>query len=172
MFSCEFCEISKTPFFTENFPAAASVHEKSGLKETLIFCFCVTNKSHAPLELTLHFPEYTVTQKILITDTFHELIDVILSKKPLLSLSLRMSLSFLRSSHWRCSIKKCILIKFAKLTGHNPTCVSTLAIATGSLWATVVISPSPCRVQEAVPLEALAILLIPGFQIAFPCIIR
>ena len=37
------------------------------------------------------------------------------------------------------------------------------------IWGTVV-SP-PCGVQGTMPLEALAISSIPGFQIAFPCII-
>ena len=38
------------------------------------------------------------------------------------------------------------------------------------IWGAVV--SSPCGVQGAMPLEALAISSIPGFQIAFPCIIR
>ena len=37
------------------------------------------------------------------------------------------------------------------------------------IWGAVV--GSPCRVQGAIPLEALAISSIPGIQIAFPCII-
>ena len=38
------------------------------------------------------------------------------------------------------------------------------------IWGTVV--SSPCGVQGAMHLEDLAISSIPGFQIAFPCIIR
>ena len=38
------------------------------------------------------------------------------------------------------------------------------------IWGAVV--SSPCGVQGAMPLEALAISSIPGFQIACPCIIR
>ena len=38
--------------------------------------------------------------------------------------------------------------------GYNPTCVSTLALAA----------------EGSKPLKALAISVIPGFQIAFPCI--
>ena len=34
-----------------------------------------------------------------------------------------------------------------------------------------VVSP-PCEFQGAMPLEAFAISLIPGFQVDFPCIIR
>ena len=37
------------------------------------------------------------------------------------------------------------------------------------IWGAVV--SLPCRVQGAMPLEALAVSSIPDFQIAFPCII-
>ena len=48
--------------------------------------------------------------------------------------------------------------------GHNPMCVSSFAPCS---WGAV--PPSPF---VAFPLEPLAISLIPGFQIAFPCIIQ
>ena len=50
--------------------------------------------------------------------------------------------------------------------GHNLMCVSTLAPYTwGFIWGAVTLT------LVALPLEALAISPISGFQIAFPCII-
>ena len=53
--------------------------------------------------------------------------------------------------------------------GHNTTCVSTLALAAG-------VHMGRCNSSFGGPgemsLEALAISLIPGFQIVFPCIVR
>ena len=54
--------------------------------------------------------------------------------------------------------------------GYNPTCFRTGHSNWGFILGAVV-SP-PREVQGAVPHEAFAISLIPGFQVAFPCIIR
>ena len=56
--------------------------------------------------------------------------------------------------------------------GHNPMCVSLFSPCSwggGGGSYGVLYPPSPF---VAFPLEALAISLIPGFQIAFPCIIQ